>query len=403
MKKLLKYKIFVLLLLLLSLPIAGFSENYFYNKIDELAVQLLESKNGSVLSVDGDTVYIDIGQNDDVAPGNKFDVIRPGEAIKKDNTVIGFKETKISEIKIENIRDGFSICSIIKKGQSIKKGDKLIRKSHKITKIIVSEFSFVQGSDHFAYYVTDTLSSCFIKKGLKVVSREKKDDVIKNSPILSGERAPNFKTIQNIGRLFDVDGVVTGSITNINGSIIINASVFEVDNGNAVSAGWVEIKKTPQIVDLIKKYDKMDRPENNFAKGKKQKEKKFVFTFGKSLRKGKYYENSYLCATVTSMRKRNGNIEIDLVYENLADYNIPLKIKDIKSVYLLDENNKRWNFKTDTAGIHKWGKSLLRNTKLKTRLFFIPDKDAGGTLFSLYMDHVSPNDFNLVIHDISPL
>jgi TolB-like protein len=382
-KKIFRPANIVVFFILLSIPSIGFSENNFNNKINELVDNLIATKTGSVLFIDKDTVYIDKGQQDDIAPGNIFDVIRPGDPLMENGTVIGFKETNIGNVTVERVKEKLSICRVTKKTADIKKGDTVFRQSHQMTNVAVNEFISEQGHDLFAQKVSQRLIDCFINKGINVVNEKSID-------------TPSEKVI-------GVDGVITGKVVSMGNLVIISARMLNANQSKIISAARVEIEKDGHVAALFNTPD--GSTENSHMPAKENQkdatgQTTFTFSFGKPHREGNYFESYNACVTVTSVEKSQSNINMDLVYENLSSQNLAIKIKTLQSVYLVDENNQRWDLKTDTAGLYKKKKIMRLSGKLNTRLMFTPAGNTNGTVFSLHMEHTKPSTLNVVIHDI---
>lgn len=80
---------------------------------------------GKVASVSGNVVKINIGKGSDLAPGTILEVVREGEAITDPDTgeVLEREQNVIGEIKVTEVKDNLSDCTIISGSGSIQKGD----------------------------------------------------------------------------------------------------------------------------------------------------------------------------------------------------------------------------------------------------------------------------------------
>jgi len=184
---------------------------------------------------------------------------------------------------------------------------------------MIDEFDSARGENLFAREVVRILSNCFIKKGINVVCSEKIES-IKSKSLSSSKRHADCETYALMGQLLGVDGVVTGDIVNIGSSVVINVRILESNQGNAISAARVEIKKDSQLYFFLDNFDKISRIDNKLPE--KSKSITATFTFGKPLREGKYFESPDICVSVTSMEKSLRNMHVNLEYESLRDYNI---------------------------------------------------------------------------------
>jgi len=82
---------------------------------------------GSIVKVSGQKVYLDIGNEQGVRPGQTFAVIREGEAITNAaGQIIGVEKTNICNVKITSVDGQMSIAEVQGKSPlSIQQGDKV--------------------------------------------------------------------------------------------------------------------------------------------------------------------------------------------------------------------------------------------------------------------------------------
>ncbi|HXK49210.1 MAG TPA: CsgG/HfaB family protein [Clostridiales bacterium] len=98
-------------------------------KLSVMIVNEMPLYEGTVIKVDNDNVYLDIGHDMGVRKGNKFTLYRKGEEIKHpvSGEVMGFNVTPLGEAVAMNIQERMSIAKIVKQG-SLKIGDKAVIK-----------------------------------------------------------------------------------------------------------------------------------------------------------------------------------------------------------------------------------------------------------------------------------
>ncbi len=382
------------------------------DKVEKLSDILTFVKEGSILSTDGDTVYIDLGLKDNILSGNKFKVARLGEPLLSDGHVLGFKEILIGEVEIERVGDKFSIARVISKTGDIEKGDVVFQQHKKIKKIAITEFSSIRGKNAFTNNLYDLLHTSFIQKGIKVSDRDMLDDILINKIQHHAGNKININTALELGKALEVEGVVIGNISNLGDTVAIRARLVDIEQGDAITAGSVEIANTPAVSGLLSR----SAIEVSLDKGKierkvteeniKPKKRKIGILEGiamllkKRERKGKYFQVDDLFITVKSFKKTSNNIEISLLYENTGETNIPVKMQNVDSIYLVDENNQRWNFQRDSRGVEKWGKALMKEKSLLTSASFTPSGKTDGRVFTLHITHTKPRKFKMVIYDL---
>jgi TolB-like protein len=100
--------------------------------VEKLSVMIINEMplfEGTVIKVDEDHIYLDIGNDLGVRKGNKFTLYRKGEEIKHPITgeVMGYNVTPLGEAIAVNIQERMSIAKIVKQG-SLKIGDKAVIK-----------------------------------------------------------------------------------------------------------------------------------------------------------------------------------------------------------------------------------------------------------------------------------
>lgn len=100
--------------------------------IEKLSIMIVNDMplfEGTVIKVDEDKVYLDIGKDLGVRKGNKFTLYRKGEEIKHpvSGEIMGYNVTPLGEAVATNIQEKMSIAKIVKKG-SLKIGDKAVIK-----------------------------------------------------------------------------------------------------------------------------------------------------------------------------------------------------------------------------------------------------------------------------------
>jgi TolB-like protein len=100
--------------------------------MEKVAVMIINDMplfEGTVIKVDPDQIYMDIGADLGVRKGTKFTIYRKGEEIKHPSTgeVLGYNVTPLGEAVTINVQDKMSIAKIVKSG-AIQIGDKAVIK-----------------------------------------------------------------------------------------------------------------------------------------------------------------------------------------------------------------------------------------------------------------------------------
>lgn len=100
--------------------------------MEKVAVMIINDMplfEGTVIKVDPDQIYMDIGADLGVRKGTKFTIYRKGEEIKHPSTgeVLGYNVTPLGEAVTTNVQEKMSIAKIVKSG-AIQIGDKAVIK-----------------------------------------------------------------------------------------------------------------------------------------------------------------------------------------------------------------------------------------------------------------------------------
>jgi TolB-like protein len=96
--------------------------------IDDLARSIVDRLGieGSVIKFEGQTVLIDLGEQDGVQIGQVFDVVRQGNVIKDLNgRIIGTEYDEVGTAEVTNVESGYSEANIRSGSSDVRLGDKV--------------------------------------------------------------------------------------------------------------------------------------------------------------------------------------------------------------------------------------------------------------------------------------
>ncbi len=117
------YLIFTALLVLIFVHTAA-AQPEFTAKIQELADKLTSTTSGKVIGIDGDIIYINLGEKDSVYEGAQFEVVRLGDVMIVDGKHY-YKERSVGIIQITKVRKEFSHAVATAIFEPIQKNDKV--------------------------------------------------------------------------------------------------------------------------------------------------------------------------------------------------------------------------------------------------------------------------------------
>ena len=235
---------------LLTLAPPTMSATDLDQQVDSISKKLTSFSNGEVLKGTVSEVYISLGLNQGIQPGNRFEIIRQGEALKVDDEIIGYEETRIAEVEVFRARDRMSICKILEKIEVPKIGDKAYQLRKKVTSLVVAQFSYNQAFNQLTKNLQDKLFTAMSNRGMQVTERDQLEKVLKEQK-LGYSGLININSAKKIGNLLGAEGIMLGTVNDMGDAININARIVDLEIGKAIAAAEVELPKTPLIVQLL--------------------------------------------------------------------------------------------------------------------------------------------------------
>ncbi len=250
MKKIL----FVLIVLILIFNLGNVlaQENVLSQKVSELADKLAFAVEGYVLGVNAEVVYINLGQASGIIEGIKFEVVRLDKErpFKMGEKIIGYPETEVGQIEITKVRKEMSLAKITKKVMDIQEGDKVYQEMKKVTRIAITEFAYGDEFNDFTRNVQDILYTNLIQRGMKVVEREKMEQVL-NELGKSFSGMLDFSTAAEIGKMLGVEAIVVGTVADMGNSVDLRVRLVDVEKGAAITAAQIDVVQDTIIIKLL--------------------------------------------------------------------------------------------------------------------------------------------------------
>ena len=299
------------IIVMLSQAVAAQAGTELNPQIDILADKLASVSKADVLQGTETQVYIAIGQNDGVLPGNKFEIVRLGEALKVDNEIIGYEETPVAEVEVTRAREKNSICKVLTKTGIPKKGDKAYQVRKPITSLVVGQFSYNQSFNRLTKSIQEKLVTEMASKGMQVVERDQLERVLKEQK-LGYSGLINTHSAQKIGQLLGADGMMLGTINDMGNSITINARLVDMETGKTVKASEVELPKTPLIARLldVPVEDELVVTSPSKLKQKKAAQTKTTHDFTFVLEQCKKTDTTVTCELLITNNESDTNLTI---------------------------------------------------------------------------------------------
>lgn len=225
------------------------AQNELRQKIEELADKLTSSTAGEIAGIDGQIVYISLGEKDGISEGSDFEVVQLGEVMMVGNKAI-HKETPAGEIQVTKVRKEMSLAKITGSYAPIKAGQKIYQKKQKTKRIALTEFAYGNSLNNLTRNIYESLAVSFAQKGLQVVERSQLEKIL-NEQKISQSGMIDISTAQKLGQLLSTEAVLLGSVMDTGGGIAIRARWVDATKGVVITAAEVDVTKTSQLLAML--------------------------------------------------------------------------------------------------------------------------------------------------------
>jgi len=227
-------------------------ENVLSQKVSELADKLAFAVEGYVVGINGEVVYINLGQASGIVEGIKFEIVRLDKErpFKMGEKIIGYPETEVGQIEITKVRKEMSLAKITKTVMDIQEGDKVYQEMKKVTRIAITEFTYGDEFNDFTRNIQDILYTNLIQRGMTVVEREKMEQILEElGKSFSGML--DSSTAAEIGKMLGVEAIVVGTVADMGNSVDLRVRLVDVEKGAAVTAAQIDVVKDTIIIKLL--------------------------------------------------------------------------------------------------------------------------------------------------------
>lgn len=377
------------LLGIMLLPLNVASES-LDNAIEEIANGLAFSRSGLVLKASKSEVYINIGQEDGIQPGNEFEIVKLGEPIMSGNEIIGYEEEMIAKARAEKVREKMTICKITAMFLLPSQGNKAYQVKKKILRLAVSQFPYSQQSNQLTEHLQQKISTALVQKGMQVVERGQLEKVLTEQK-LGYSGLVHLDSAKKVGQLLGAEAIVLGSIGDLGDDLTVDARLVDLESGDSIAAVDSKITKTEQVARMLKENSQSHvngSPISDPVTG----EKKQTGTYPS-------YNGDLLVAELIGFSKNeDNNLQLSLKLTNKQERTDTLFISE-EYTCLRDEN-------LDEYGMGKGDRNRNRielqpNVPRKISLLFRNDKQATGQIFtfstrmSFSRSHGAPGPFSI--------
>jgi len=237
-------------------------------------------------------------------------------------------------------------------------------------KIAVIEFSDLNDNvNDLGRFLAEELINELLKnkedKGYEIVERRQLNKVLKQLK-LSSSGLLDPKSMKEVGKVLNVDAIVTGSLTDLGNDIKVNARIISVESAKIISSASTKIPKVGSVAKLMGENSvKVTSSNSSSSTTTAQPSKKST--------KGKHiFEDKDIQIEFKQLEgaKNRGWSDITAVYFNKTKK--PLEIQfDKKKTYLADNSGLKWIinkaifFESDKATIIDPGRTLTSKITLE--------------------------------------
>jgi len=358
--------ILIVLILIFNLGNIFAQENVLSQKVSELADKLAFAVEGYVVGVNGEVVYINLGQASGIIEGIKFEVVRLDKKrpFKMGEKIIGYPETEVGQIEITKVRKEMSLAKITKKVMDIQEGDKVYQEMKKVTRIAITEFTYGDEFNDFTRNVQDILYTNLIQRGMTVVEREKMIQVLEElGKSFSG--MIDSSTAAKIGKMLGVEAIVVGTVADMGNSVDLRARLVDVEKGAAITAAQIDVVKDPSIIKLLNS-GKKQAIYGKIIPSDEEKEGAEKIPLNMSLQ---VYDNRWKATLISYQLMEDRSIRFNLLIENLQK--IPaycIFYSNDSKTYLLDNLTNKY-FKPNHT-VPEEGMNLIQKMPVKVTVDF---------------------------------
>jgi len=263
-------------------------------------------------------------------------------------------------------------------------------------KIAVIEFSDLNDNvTDLGRFLAEELINELLKnkkdKGYEIVERRQLNKVLKQLK-LSSSGLLDPKSMKEVGKILNVDSIVTGSLTDLGNDIKVNARIISVESAMIIASASTKIPKVGSVAKLM--------GQNSVKVGSGSSSSSSSATPSKTSSKshGKYFfENEDILIKYTKISKFAIGQSINMLVEYHNKTNKPLPI-EIISCYVTNDNGEKTLNRRDSLFSNK--KTIVdpkRTLFSKATLFTIRN----GFMFNLKASYIiNGKDVEVKIYDI---
>ena len=264
------------------------------------------------------------------------------------------------------------------------------------SKIAIVDFSDLnQNVNNLGRYLAEKLINELLKnkkdKQYEVVERRQLNKVLQELK-LSQSGLSDPSTIKEVGKILNVDALITGSLTDLGNDIDINARIISIETGKIITTASVKIPKVGSVATL------MGQNKIKVSSGSSSSSSSATPSKTSSLPHGKYFfENEDILINYTKISKFAIGQSINMLVEYHNKTDKPLSIEIVSCYVTNDEGEKTKNRRDSIFSNNRTIIDPKRTLFSKVTLFSIRN----GFMFNLKASYIiNGKDVEVKIYDI---
>jgi len=280
-------------------------------------------------------------------------------------------------------------------GASIAEG--MVKEGKK--KIAIVEFSDLNDNvNDLGRFLAEKLINELIQnkgdKGYEIVERRQLNKVLKQLK-LSSSGLLDPKSMKEVGKILNVDSIVTGSLTDLGNDIDVNARIISVESAKIIAVASTTIPKVGSVATLmgqnnIKVVNNNASPKTNQISNQSKKEK---YSF----------ENDEVLIKITKAHKFHyvaiWYTKLNITIQNKTDKTLILKTSKRKNI-LSDDDGVIWTNNFDSL-FDKGDVKIPPHRKVISKISFTTNSGKEGKKFdATFLYTINDKDIEVNIYDI---
>ena len=283
-------------------------------------------------------------------------------------------------------------------GASIAEG--MVKEGKK--KIAIVEFSDLNDNvNDLGRFLAEKLINELIQnkgdKGYEIVERRQLNKVLKQLK-LSSSGLLDPKSMKEVGKILNVDSIVTGSLTDLGNDIDVNARIISVESAKIIAVASTTIPKVGSVATL------MGQNSVKVANNNTSSQSTTTHQTSKQSKKEKYsFENDEIFVKVTKAKKYPFGVAwhtiLNVTIQNKTDKTLILKTSKKKNI-LSDDDGMIWTSYNDSL-FDKGEVKIPPHRKVISKMDLIARGGKDGKKFDITLLYtVNDKDIEVNIYDI---